>query len=178
MTIKILNSTEEEKTKKIILSKYTPLIIKISKKFSGRDCEVEDLMQEGYYGLLKAIDKFDESKNIKFITYAYYWIYKYIREFYYFKSSVIRYPEEVVRMHSSRLKEIENEEEVTHDDNEGLVEAYLNRFNTYSFEKGYTNLKYVDNDYGDHKYQQTISLKDYLRDDSGDPLDILCDKYE
>lgn len=46
------------------------LIWSIVRRFAGRGHEMEDLFQIGSIGLLKAIDKFDLSYDVKFSTYA------------------------------------------------------------------------------------------------------------
>ncbi len=46
------------------------LVQSIVRRFRGRGCEEEDLFQIGSIGLLKAIDKFDLSYDVKFSTYA------------------------------------------------------------------------------------------------------------
>lgn len=46
------------------------LIYSVVKRFAGRGVEVEDLFQIGSIGLLKAVDKFDTSFEVKFSTYA------------------------------------------------------------------------------------------------------------
>ena len=46
------------------------LIWCVVKRFTGRGVETEDLFQIGSIGLLKAIDKFDLSYDVKFSTYA------------------------------------------------------------------------------------------------------------
>ena len=46
------------------------LIYSVARRFLGRGVEMEDLFQIGSIGLLKAIDKFDETYMVKFSTYA------------------------------------------------------------------------------------------------------------
>ena len=46
------------------------LVWSIVRRFGGRGCEMEDLFQIGTIGLMKAIDKFDPSFDVKFSTYA------------------------------------------------------------------------------------------------------------
>ena len=46
------------------------LIWCVVKRFYGRGIEAEDLFQIGSIGLIKAIDKFDLSYDVKFSTYA------------------------------------------------------------------------------------------------------------
>ena len=48
----------------------TGLIYSVAKRFLGRGVEMEDLFQIGSIGLLKAVDKFDMSYDVKFSTYA------------------------------------------------------------------------------------------------------------
>ena len=47
-----------------------PLVTSISKKFTNRGYEYEDIYQIGCMGLVKAIKNFDEKYNVKFSTYA------------------------------------------------------------------------------------------------------------
>lgn len=53
-----------------LVEENTGLIWCIVKRFYGRGTEAEDLFQIGSIGLLKAIDKFDTSYDVKFSTYA------------------------------------------------------------------------------------------------------------
>ena len=46
------------------------LVWSIVRRFAGRGHEMEDLFQIGSIGLLKAIDKFDLSYDVRFSTYA------------------------------------------------------------------------------------------------------------
>ena len=48
----------------------TPLVSSLSKKFINRGYDYEDIMQIGSIGLVKAINNFDDSYNVKFSTYA------------------------------------------------------------------------------------------------------------
>src|SRR6267143_1841355 len=54
------------------------LVISVARKFMGRGVRLEDLVQEGNYGLLKGIEHFDPEKGNRFSTYAVWWIRAYI----------------------------------------------------------------------------------------------------
>lgn len=60
----------DEKAKEKLVEENTGLIWNVVKRFVGRGQELEDLFQIGSIGLLKAIDKFDFSYDVKFSTYA------------------------------------------------------------------------------------------------------------
>ena len=60
----------DEKARAQLMKENTGLIWCVAKRFYGRGTEPEDLFQIGSIGLLKAIDKFDLSYDVKFSTYA------------------------------------------------------------------------------------------------------------
>ena len=43
--------------------------------------DVEDIMHEGCLGLLRAVEKYDPDHGEQFITYAYYWVTKYVKRY-------------------------------------------------------------------------------------------------
>ena len=53
-----------------LVASNTGLVWSIVRKFTGRGHEADDLFQVGCIGLLKAIEKFDTSFEVKFSTYA------------------------------------------------------------------------------------------------------------
>lgn len=53
-----------------IVEENIGLVWSIVKRFSGRGYELDDLFQIGSIGLIKSVDKFDFSYNVKFSTYA------------------------------------------------------------------------------------------------------------
>lgn len=62
--------------------KLTPMIAKMAHKYARnhRDRDFDDLLQDGYEGLMKAYDRFDGSKGCAFSSYAYKWIWAHIKD--------------------------------------------------------------------------------------------------
>ena len=60
----------EQKAKEKLVFENTGLIWSIVKRFKGRGYDLEDLYQIGAIGLLKCIEKFDVTMELKFSTYA------------------------------------------------------------------------------------------------------------
>lgn len=75
------------------------LIIYIAKKFDlpNNQITISDLIQEGVFGLSKAIEKFDINKGYMFSTYATWWIKQAIKKFLSSSSTTIRYSKNVRR---------------------------------------------------------------------------------
>ena len=57
-----------------LLTSNMRFVIKIASQYLNKGLEYEDLISEGYLGLLKALDHFDVSKGYHFISYAVWWI--------------------------------------------------------------------------------------------------------
>ncbi len=68
--------TGNKSAQDLLINSNLRLVISIAKKFRGRGLPLEDLFQEGTLGLMTAIERFDCSRETKFSTYAYYWIWQ------------------------------------------------------------------------------------------------------
>lgn len=60
----------DKEARDMLVEENMGLVWSIVKRFNGRGHEIEDLFQIGSIGLIKAIDKFDTSFEVKFSTYA------------------------------------------------------------------------------------------------------------
>ncbi|WP_312107081.1 RNA polymerase sporulation sigma factor SigF [Lachnoclostridium sp.] len=65
-----LSKQGDKKARDRVVTENVGLVWSIVRRFMGRGHEAEDLFQIGSIGLMKAIDKFDLSYDVKFSTYA------------------------------------------------------------------------------------------------------------
>lgn len=68
-----------------------PLIRKFIKSYTVYECEA-DLLQESFFGLWEAVQHYETSKNVRFITYARYWIVQSVQRYLENCGSTVRIP--------------------------------------------------------------------------------------
>lgn len=64
----------DEEAKNRLIECNLRLVVNIAKKYRNKGLSVVDLISEGNFGLIRAIDKFDVEKGFRFSTYAVWWI--------------------------------------------------------------------------------------------------------
>ena len=85
----------DRKAQKHLIEINLRLVIPIAKRYFKRGLDFLDLVEEGNMGLIRAVEKFDYRKKIKFSTYATYWIDQAIRRAVEEQSKTIRIPPHV-----------------------------------------------------------------------------------
>ena len=63
-----------QKSKETLIKSNLRFVVSVAKHYQNQGLPFEDLVNEGNYGLMVALDKFDPSRNIKFFSYAVWWI--------------------------------------------------------------------------------------------------------
>lgn len=64
-----------------ILESNLRFVFNIASRYKGNGAAISDLISEGNLGLIKAIQKFDPDKDVKFISYAVWWVRNSMQEF-------------------------------------------------------------------------------------------------
>jgi RNA polymerase primary sigma factor len=91
-------------------------VVSVAKKYQNQGVSLADLINEGNLGLIRAAHKFDETKGIKFISYAVWWIRQAILQALAEQSRIVRVPlnragtlHKITRRSSALLQELGRE---------------------------------------------------------------------
>ena len=74
------------------------LVVNISRSYTGKGLVLQDLIEEGNLGLLRAVEGFDPTMNTRFSTYASYWIKQSIKRALVNTAKTIRVPAYMVEL--------------------------------------------------------------------------------
>lgn len=105
-----------EKARKKLIESNLRLVISIAKKQKGHNIPLEDLIQEGNLGLLKAIERFDYKKGFRFSTYATWWIKQAISQHVLKRKRMIRLPAHAAGIQRKLIQASEEFKEMTGSD--------------------------------------------------------------
>ncbi len=85
-------ATRDERLREQLIRTHAPLVQKVARGFIASGEPLEDLVQEGFMGLIKAVDSFETDRDVKFTTYATHSISGEIRHYLRDRKSLIREP--------------------------------------------------------------------------------------
>ncbi len=92
-TKSVFTTTNQESGNTIVAQVMNPkcekIVRTIAQQFTNNPNDLQDLMQEGYIGLIEAAKRYDPSTGVQFESYASWWVRKYMREW------IIRYGQTV-----------------------------------------------------------------------------------
>lgn len=149
--LKDKNITKEEKNKlhtELIVGNLR-FVVSVAKQYQNQGLDLLDLISEGNIGLLKAVDRFDPSSGLKFISYAVWWIKQSIMASLNENSRIIRIPANLIQ-ESQKYKK---------DD----IKKYPDSFN---------------NNVNEVTLPFCIGLNNEINDDGDELIDILRDPNE
>ena len=86
-----IRAGEQEALDKLVRSNLR-FVVSVAKKYQNQGVALSDLINEGNLGLIRAARKFDETKGIKFISYAVWWIRQAILQALAEQSRIVRVP--------------------------------------------------------------------------------------
>lgn len=82
----------DQEAKNKVVQANTRFVVTIAKQFQNRGVDLMDLISAGNIGLIKAVDKFDVTRGVAFLSYAVWWIRQEIFNTIYWNGREIRLP--------------------------------------------------------------------------------------
>lgn len=161
---------EKEKMKPKIIMQYYNFCVGMSKKYSFKLFEREDVLSEIVIGLDKCIDKYDYTKGFRFYTYAFRTIDFYLRIFYYNNSNTIKIPQLATQQMKKCKKELEQgdtidsiQEKHNIDDlRMKIIEEAFLKFNTLSLDYKINNEKNLYSKIAIEQEEEPLQLLHYI----------------
>ena len=102
----VLTEQEKKEIQKELLEGNLRFVITVSKQYQNQGLDLSDLIAEGNLGLMKAIKNFDWHKDLRFISYAVWWVKQSIIQSLNDNARTIRLPVNVVQDLHKAKKEI------------------------------------------------------------------------
>jgi len=102
-----LSDKQIDSIKKELLEGNLRFVITVAKQYQNQGLDFPDLVAEGNIGLMKALNNFDWTKNLRFISYAVWWIRQSILQSLNENSRTIRIPVNVVQDLQKEKKRVE-----------------------------------------------------------------------
>lgn len=98
----------DSKIRDEIVLQYANLVESIARRFLGACEPLEDLVQEGYIGLIRSVDKYDVNMGVKFSTYATHFIIGEIKHYLRDKGKIIKEPAWLQELNQRMTRVIES----------------------------------------------------------------------
>ena len=167
-----------------LITAHIRLVVRIASKFRGYGLPVGDLIQEGNVGLLEAANRFDVERQVRFSTYATWWILAAIQEYVVRNASIVRIgttPSQkslFFNLRRLRAKLTDNARATMTDEERGRIARELG-VSPAAVERMEAHLSHPD-----RSLNASISgddgdeMQDFLADDSPTPEDIVRERHD
>jgi RNA polymerase primary sigma factor len=169
----LLNDKQKEEINKELLEGNLRFVITVAKQYQNQGLDFPDLIAEGNLGLMKAIQSFDWSKNLRFISYAVWWVKQSILQSLNDNARTIRLPVNVVQDLQRAKKLIESNGGKLDDKFQNLPSIVDLDMNIN--EEGDTLVDIIKNDQADMP-DEVFNSKDELKNKLLSLLDVLDDR--
>ncbi|MCX8052239.1 MAG: sigma-70 family RNA polymerase sigma factor [Armatimonadetes bacterium] len=100
--------SRDTKIRDEVVLQYANLVESIARRFLGACEPLEDLVQEGYVGLIRSVDKYDVNMGVKFSTYATHFIIGEIKHYLRDKGKMIKEPAWLQELNQRMSKVVES----------------------------------------------------------------------
>ncbi len=127
-------------------------VISVAKQYQNFGVNIQDLVNEGNIGLIKAAQKFDETRGFKFISYAVWWIRQMIQKAINDQGKIVRLPsnksgllmriskaEDTFMQLNQRLPDAEELAEMLDVSEKEINETYASKFSQYDLDAPITD---------------------------------------
>jgi RNA polymerase primary sigma factor len=108
MLSETITEMERKQIQQELLEGNLRFVITVSKQYQNQGLDLPDLIAEGNYGLMKAIENFDWTKRLRFISYAVWWVRQSILQSLNENARTIRLPVNVVQELHRAKKEMDS----------------------------------------------------------------------
>ncbi|MHA1558268.1 MAG: sigma-70 family RNA polymerase sigma factor [Alphaproteobacteria bacterium] len=88
--IKQWQKNRDQKALHTLISSYIKLVVGIAARYRNYDIPIPDLIQEGTLGLFEATNRFDVEYNVRFSSYAKWWVRSFIKNYIFKNRSIVQ----------------------------------------------------------------------------------------
>ena len=163
LIVKVKEGCQRSKSK--FITSNLRLVVSIAKKYINKGLPIGDLVQEGSIGLIRAAEKFDPSMDIKFSTYATWWIKQKIRRALTNQVGMIKIPDHLYHR-SIHLNDLLYTSNKDHKDIQKEVNLSNKQYNDLMMVSGPT----LSLNMAAHQNDSTDELSDTVSDESNSNL--------
>lgn len=96
--------TGDKSARDTLVTSNLRLVVHVARRYVGRGLDFNDVVEEGNFGLMHAVEKFDPEKGFRFSTYATWWIRQHIERAIMNQSRIIRLPVHIIKEMNTCLR--------------------------------------------------------------------------